>query len=161
MSEAQSAEDAPLPEMHVKLAGELQDSFSPAETADTTVPTDTEVAEAAVAAAEAEAAREKKGRWSRNNTAAPALHYRGPPAFQPLFVPTGLVANPFLVQPPPEPIVLKPRPTHLFTDNNGNHKQFGSALSLLSARFIQMILVSTRTECTYTMFESENINKTR
>ena len=35
--------------------------------------------------------------------------------------------------------IVKP---HLFTDNQGKHKQFGSALSLLTARFLQMIMVS-------------------
>lgn len=39
----------------------------------------------------------------------------------------------------------KARPVHLFTDMHGNHKRFGSALGLLTARFVQMILVSTST----------------
>lgn len=58
---------------------------------------------------------------------------------QPLLLSSGMVANPFLL---PQALPVKSRQAHLFTDKNGNHKKFGSALGLLTARFVQMILVS-------------------
>ena len=58
---------------------------------------------------------------------------------------SGLV-NPFLspapggaLQPASAP---KSRQNHVFLDQDGNEKRFGSALGLLTARFVDMILVS-------------------
>jgi hypothetical protein len=59
---------------------------------------------------------------------------------------TGTVTNPFLVGDSnnplsPPPTSSKSRQGHLLLDKHGNHKKFGSALGLLTARFMQRILV--------------------
>jgi hypothetical protein len=57
--------------------------------------------------------------------------------------------NPFLVPGPP-PLAAqatsasKSRQNHVFMDQDGNEKKFGSALGLLTAKFVDMILLSAR-----------------